>query len=138
MDDGSLEISEFTGEGYKPLIDFGQWRVAVLRWIDELLPERIEYMERHTQTDEVFVLLAGEATLYLGGRDLRVDGIHPQRMQPGKLYNVKQNAWHTVVMSRDATILIVENADTGEANSETWKLTEEQRRYIGDVSRSET
>lgn len=134
MDDKSLEISEFTGEGYKALIYFGAWRVAVLRWIESTTPEHIDFLERHTQTDEVFVLLEGQATLFLGGTGVAVDGIHPTPMQPGKLYNVKQNAWHSVVMSREASILIVENADTGEENSEYWNLTVEQRKALHKLS----
>jgi hypothetical protein len=133
MDEKSLEISEFTGEGYKPLIDFGAWRVALLRWIESIQPDNIEYMERHTQTDEVFVLLEGQATLFLGGIGLRVENIQPQQMEQGKLYNVKQNAWHSVVMSRDAAILIVENRDTGESNSEYFTLTEEQKCAIKEL-----
>ena len=61
-----LEIRSYTGEGYLPLIDFGAWRVAILRYIDELLPERLTHMQRHDETDEVFVLLAGRCILYLG------------------------------------------------------------------------
>ncbi len=137
MDDESIEISEYTGAGYKPLIYFGAWRVAILNWIDEIQPERIDYLERHTLTDEVFVLLKGQATLYVGGCKPEVVGIKTERMEPGKMYNVKQNAWHTVVMSQEASILIVEDADTGETNSEYWKLTEEQRRMIREYASSE-
>jgi ureidoglycolate hydrolase len=130
MDESLLEVREYTGEGYKPLIDFCAWRVAILRWIDELLPERIRSMERHTQTDEVFVLLEGQATLIVGGGGLTMGDIHAQVMEGGKLYNVKQNTWHTVLLSRDASILIVENQDTGEVNSEYCFLTEKQRQEI--------
>ena len=136
MDD-NLEIREYTGDGYKPLIYFGSWRVAVLRWIESILPDRLEYLERHTQTDEVFVLLGGWAILFLGGSGVKADGIHPQRMEQGKLYNVKQNTWHTVVMSREAMLLIVENADTGEANSEYWQLTQEQKQAIREIAKTD-
>jgi hypothetical protein len=66
MDEKLLEIREFTGIGYKPLIDYGTWRVAILRYIDELIPDQIERIERHNETDEVFVLLEGQAVLFLG------------------------------------------------------------------------
>jgi ureidoglycolate hydrolase len=134
MDQDNLEICEFSGEGYKPLIDFGNWRVAILRWIDSILPEKIDYMERHILTEEVFVLLDGQAVLFLGGKEASVDHITPQVMEPRKLYNVKQAAWHTISMSRDATILLVENRDTGEANSQYWPLTDPQRAVIRELS----
>lgn len=130
MDESLLEVKQYNGEGYHPLIDFHAWRVAILRWEQSMLPEKIEYMERHTQTDEVFVLLEGKATLILGGRQVSVEGVYPQVMGKGKLYNVKQNAWHTIIPSRDATILIVEERNTGEENTEFCNLPEEFRKEI--------
>jgi ureidoglycolate hydrolase len=137
MDENCLEIREFTGEGYKPLIDYGKWRVAFLRYLDELLAEHIERMERHLETDEVFVLLQGRAVLLLGGNGTGLDGVHPQPMEGGKLYNVKRNAWHAILLSRDATILLVENCDTGEQNTEYAVLSSGQRRQIVDLARGE-
>ena len=130
MDERYLEIGEYKGEGYQPLIQFGDWRVAILRWEQGLQAERIEFMERHTQTDEVFVLLEGQATLILGGINGTVEGVFPQEMENGKLYNVKQGVWHTVLLSRDASILIVEDRDTGKENTEYCKLIEEFRKEI--------
>lgn len=130
MEDHLLEIRDYHGEGYQPLIDFGSWRVAILRWEPGSRPEAIELMERHTQTDEVFVLLKGWATLLIGGNQGMVDVIQAEVMANEKLYNVKQNTWHTVLLSRDASILIVENRDTGEGNSEFFQLTAEQRQVV--------
>ena len=130
MEDQLLAIREYYGEGYQPLIDFGSWRMAILRWEPGSRAEEIEFMERHTQTDEVFVLLEGWATLIIGGNQGKVVDIQAEGMASGKLYNVKQNTWHTALLSRDASILIVENRDTGEGNSEFCQLTAEQRRVI--------
>jgi ureidoglycolate hydrolase len=133
MDDALLEIRQYTGEGYLPLIDFNTWRVAILRWEQASLPENIDMMERHTQTDEVFVLLEGQATLVLGGNSDQVDGIHPQVLVPCKLYNVKQNTWHSILLSRDVSILIIENRNTGEGNSEYCSLSPDFREEIIDL-----
>jgi ureidoglycolate hydrolase len=130
MDERILQIRQYEGDGYKPLIDFKSWRVAILRWAPFLRVDRLDSMERHTQTDEVFVLLHGQAWLVLGGNAPRVDGIFPYRLEAGNLYNVRQNAWHTVVMSQDASILIIEESNTGEANTEYCPLTEEFREEV--------
>ncbi len=133
MEENLLEIRQYNGEGYHPLIDFGAWRVAILHWEQSLLAEEIKLMERHTQTDEVFVLLEGQATLILGGRQGRVEGVYPQVMEKDKLYNVKRNAWHTVVLSRDASILIVEDRNTGKENTEFCILRGEFRKEIVEL-----
>jgi ureidoglycolate hydrolase len=137
MEEMMLEIHDFQGNGYKALIDYGEWRVAMLRYLEALQPDRIDSMERHSQTDEVFVLLKGQGVLVLGGNGKQVDSIYPQVMEPGKLYNVKCNTWHTILLSREAKILIVENKDTGAYNSEYTYLSTEQRSLIMKKAQNE-
>ncbi|MEZ0396335.1 MAG: hypothetical protein ABWK53_07920 [Anaerolineales bacterium] len=130
MNNQVVEVLEYDGIGYKPLVDYGQWRVAFLRYIDELRPDAIRFMERHVETDEVFVLLEGQAVLFLGGNEATITEMTPLVMKPGRLYNVKRNAWHTVVLSGDATILLVENRNTGRENTEYCDLNPQQRAFL--------
>lgn len=136
-DEKMLEIREFAGEGYRPLIDFNCWRVAILNYLDELHPEWIEKFERHTMTDEVFVLLQGKGILFLGEGETSLDHILSQVMEPGKLYNIKQNVWHSVVLSRDGSVLIIENNDTNQDNTDYAPLLPHQHRLIINVARTE-
>jgi mannose-6-phosphate isomerase-like protein (cupin superfamily) len=137
MDESILEIRDFDGEGFKPLIFFGSWRVAMLRYLDELKPDHIKAMERHMETDEVFVLLCGRGTLVLGGNASKCEGAIPQPMETGRLYNVKCKTWHAVLLSRDASVLLVENCDTGDQNSEYAELSLEQRAGILETAQQE-
>ncbi len=130
MDQRYVDILEYAGEGYKPLVDFGDWRVAVLRYINELKPDNIKEVERHTETDEVFVLIHGKGVLLVGGSGSKVDAIYPQVMEFGKLYNVKRNVWHNILLSLDASVLLVENRNTSKINSEYFSLTLDQRESI--------
>jgi hypothetical protein len=130
MNANLLEMHEYLGEGYKPLIDFNCWRVAVLRYLDELQPDKISYFERHNETDEVFVLIQGQAVLFMGEGGEVVESIHPITMQRGVLYNVKRGAWHAVALSRDATILLVENQNTARENSSYYNLSPEQSQFL--------
>ncbi|SRR5258706_15820709 len=137
MDETMLEICEFTGIGYKPLIDYGAWRVAILRYIDELIPEQVKHVERHKETDEVFVLLFGQAILFMGEGEAKIEKLTSVVMELGKMYNVKRNAWHVAVLSRDASILLVENRDTGIANTDYAPLSSELRKGLVETSRRE-
>jgi ureidoglycolate hydrolase len=134
MDETLLEIREFIDPGYKPVIDFGEWRVAILNFLDEILPERIESMERHNETDEVFVMLRGQGILFLGEGETQIQKVHSQVMEPGKIYNVKRSVWHTVVLSQDGSVLIVENRNTNRDNSSYSLLNSYQRRTIIETS----
>ena len=107
-----LEILDYTGEGYSTVMRYQRWRVAFLNYAARFDRELIKQVERHLLTDEVFVLLEGEATLIIGESETE----YP--MERHKLYNVKAGVWHAVAVSRDAKILIVENEDTSPANTE--------------------
>jgi hypothetical protein len=134
MNNNLLEILEFMGIGYKPMIDYGTWRVAILRYIDELIPNRIERLERHNETDEVFVLLAGSAILFIGEGESNINSLTPIVMELGKLYNVKCGTWHAAVLSLNASILLVENRDTGKANTEYAPLNDLLRHFLIETS----
>jgi hypothetical protein len=136
INESLLEIREYTGEGYMPVIDYGAWRAAILNYAEELLPQNITHMQRHDETDEVFVLLRGRCILFVGEGDERVTSIFAQDMEPLRMYNVKRSAWHTHTLSEDAMVLIVENRDTTEQNSPTYPLDKVQRKKLVDLSRA--
>ena len=122
-----LSIHAHEGPSYRPLIDFQAWRVALMNYDATLTPERIDRLQRHDQTDEIFVLLAGRCILFLGEGDAHVTRLHAVDMQPFQLYNVRRAAWHSHTFSPDARVLIVENSDTNDANSPFLDLTPAQR-----------
>lgn len=125
-----VEIKEYTGEGYKPVIDFESWRVAILNYIDELERPNIDNMQKHMESDEVFVLLKGECTLFIGGNGDAVGEIEPLPLEPFKMFNVKKGTWHTHTLEKDTMVLIVENRDTCDDNSPKQFLTLEQRQKL--------
>lgn len=125
-----LEIRDYDGDGYQPIIDYDAWRVAILRFHPELEPEAITTMQRHDKTDEVFVLLAGRCILFLGEGEAQIDALHAVDMQPLKAYNIKRGVWHTHTLNRDATVLIVENRDTHESNSPLTPLGDDHHDYL--------
>ena len=107
-----VEILYTMEEGYRPQVQFEAWRVAILRYADRFDRNSLTRLERHHLTDEVFVLLEGEATLIIG------DNCKECFMEMNKIYNVKKDVWHHIIVSRDARVLIVENDNTGLDNTE--------------------
>jgi len=130
-----LEIRDYNQAGYRPVVDFGQWRVALLNFSIDLLPENITAMQRHNMTDEVFVLLRGRCLLFIGEGRQSLTTIHAANMIPYTVYNVKQAVWHSHTLSEDAKVLVVENRDTTYDNSPFEALSPEQRRQIIGLSR---
>jgi hypothetical protein len=125
-----IEVREHDEPDYMPLIDYQSWRVALINYTTDYLPEKINRMQKHTETDEVFVLLTGRCILFLGEGDKGVTKVHALDMELYKLYNVKKGVWHSHTFSEDAKVLIVENRDTVYENSPFLDLSESQQREI--------
>jgi mannose-6-phosphate isomerase-like protein (cupin superfamily) len=110
--------------------------VALMNYTADLTPDKIIRMQKHTETDEVFVLLAGRCILFLGEGEDAVTSVHAVDMEPNKLYNVKRGAWHSHTFSEDAKVLIVENRDTVEENSPFVGLSAEQQNQVVKMTKT--
>ena len=119
-----VDVLEHTGEDYRPLIDFNGWRVAILNDAPKFRRETTPYLERHNETDEVFVLLEGACALYIGDGEGDSPGtIRLLPMEKKKLYNVKKGVWHNLIAAPGTSLLLVENADTTKKNSDYCPVT---------------
>lgn len=107
-----IEVYDYNGDDYQTAMRFGSWRVAYLNYGNEFSEENFEKIERHIESDEVFVLLKGKATLIIG------EDLHHVEMEPHKLYNVPKGVWHHIFTYEGTSVLIVENEDTGKENTE--------------------
>jgi len=81
------------------------------------------YLERHNETDEVFVLLEGACTLCIGYDDQSPGKIELFVMEKNKLYNVKHEVWYNLTAVAGTTLLIMESTDTSEVNSNYFSVT---------------
>ncbi len=134
-DSSLLQIREYTGVGYSPVVDSGTWRVAILRYIDELLPDRMDNLHSHAETEEVFILLKGRCILFLAGNKEKPGEIRAADLEKEKVYVVRKGCWHTHTLSEDAIVLIVENRDTDSGNTPHVPLPPEARRRISEITK---
>ena len=104
----NVTISRFDGTDFQVMTQFEGWKIGLLRHSQRF--SACCQMERHLKTDEVFVLLEGSATLYVEDETIPMDKC--------TVYNVKTGAWHHIVVSEDATVLVVENSNTSRDNTE--------------------
>jgi ureidoglycolate hydrolase len=132
LDTSLIDIQKYDGEGYMSLVTSGTWRVAVLNYLDALQPDRIKTMERHLSTDEVFVLVKGRAKVVVGGNDTGIGELSYYPMVIGEVTNIKQNTWHTIILSKNAHLIITENEDTGIANSQYCQIPTNLQQLVCD------
>jgi mannose-6-phosphate isomerase-like protein (cupin superfamily) len=103
-----IEEFSYTDEGWKVLMESGEWKIGMLRYNERF--GRFSELEKHNLTDEAFVLLAGSATLYTDSEQMN--------MKPLTVYNIPKGVWHHIVVSEDASVLVVENSNTSKENTE--------------------
>ncbi len=103
-----IEKHTFNGEDFKVAMEFEEWKIGLLRYSKRF--SVFDRLERHLLTDEAFILLDGEAVLYTDTEE--------ERMQKCVVYNIPKAVWHHIVVSKDATVMVVENKSTCDANTE--------------------
>jgi len=92
-------------------------------------------MERHNETDEVFVLMRGKSVLFVvtGQCERGIGKVINVEMEPLRVYNVKRGVWHVCALGPDAVVLVVENSGTGTSNSDYAQLMTDQRKLVMDA-----
>lgn len=108
-----MEKYTYNGEDFKAVLTTDGWKIGLLKFSERF--SKFGVLERHLKTDEVFVLLNGQATLYIKNED---GSITETAMESGIVYNVPAGEWHHIVVSGDALVMVVENSDTSKENTE--------------------
>lgn len=112
----NFELGLYHGIGYAPLFRSNHdWMVAVYNGTP--FPG---YLERHTTSDEAFILMAGRAILLVGDNGPDAASVLPVELAPFQAINIKLSVWHGLITSSDARVLIVENHDVTRDNSDYW------------------
>lgn len=111
--DEILTVSAHEAPDFQEVHTFGSWCVGVLNPVAKYLPEGVDYFERHTKSDEVFLLQQGICMLLLGGKGDRPAEIHGVILEPGKVYTVAKDGWHSCILLEDTRVFIVEEEENG-------------------------
>lgn len=107
-----IDVIEAGHEGYRTKYQNASWRVGMITPAERF--ENITYLERHNQTDEIFILLKGRAVLI--GREDEI--LYTIELEAGKLYCVPEGCWHNIRMYEDSVVAVIENSDTSGENTD--------------------
>ncbi len=117
---------EFEGEGLTRVFENEKWMVGIKNWKPANDVAGIDCIERHNETDELFVLLAGKCVLIYANEENGRLVFGAVDMQPNKVYNIPRSLWHNTVTTKDTKLILVEDSSTGMSNSDVLALTPEQ------------
>lgn len=118
-----LQEFDWTGEGFAPLVFTERWQAALLNWEPLFDRRNLDEIERHNLSDEVFVLLRGQAVLFTKAEG---GALQACELASDKIYNVPAGLWHNIVATRDVRFLIVENRDTHLHDTEIRPISAEE------------
>jgi len=121
---------EFAQKGMQRVFENEKWMVGIKNWKPENDITGIDRLERHNETDELFVLVAGLCTLvYANETD---DGFRfgAVKMEQQKVYNVPAGLWHNTITQKDTKMILIEDSNTSMVNSNTFYLNEEYIKTI--------
>lgn len=125
-----IEEYSYAGPGFRPILIRDGWQIGHLNFMPALRPGAIDRVERHKQTDEVFLLLRAAAAL-IGATETPAGlSWEVQRMRPGVTYNVPTSLWHTIAMTPDDVVVVVEKNGTHLNDVEYRNLTDADRRAL--------
>jgi hypothetical protein len=128
-----IEEYRHSNEGYNPYLIGPKWQVAQLNFLPDLAPNAIKKIDIHHNTDETFLLMAGQAVLIAA--EIQQNRIQYEviNMKPKVLYNIPKGCWHNVALSNDAEVLITEDANTHLGDYEFHYLKEEDQRKLYEL-----
>ena len=117
---------EFDGEGMSRVYENDKWTVGIKNWKPANDITGIDCLERHNETDELFVLLSGACTLVYANE---IDGkllLETVAMKANKVYNIPATLWHNTITQKDTKMILIEDSNTSMANSDILSLEPDQ------------
>ena len=99
------DIAECSRKGFTPVLQSDTWQIATIQYDTQYSKAGFDHMKRHMTTDEVFILMRGEAVLHTV-EDGKLESIH---VDAGKIYCVRKGTWHYLEVSQDAQLAVAEN-----------------------------
>lgn len=131
-------IEEYRHEdgGYNPFLIGPKWQVAQLNYDPSLAPDSIDKIDIHHKTDETFLLMDGQALLIAANINEGLPEFEVINMKPKVLYNIPKGCWHNIAMSKDAEVLITEDANTHLGDYEYYHFNSQEKEELKQLIKS--
>lgn len=116
----------FEGEGMKRVFENDKWTVGIKNWKPANDLANFDNLERHNETDELFVLLEGSCTLIFAKEKEGMLEMGAAKMQKNRVYNIPRTMWHNTITEPGTKLVLIEDVNTSMENSDILPLTQRQ------------
>ncbi len=121
-----IENYSYSEEGMKRVFENEKWTVGIKNWKPANDITGIDCLERHNQTDELFVLVSGSCTLIFANEAEKGYKFESVKMEQNKVYNIPATLWHNTITCKDTKMILIEDSNTSMSNSDILSLNAEQ------------
>ena len=105
-------------KGFCPVVEAKNYACVFITHDTQYMYGEVQKMKRHNDSDEVFALVSGHATLLT-----MVDGVFTETpLEKGCAYMVETGTWHALAVSEDAMLFVTENSDVIPEHSDILSL----------------
>ena len=118
-----LEIINNTPSGFSPIIKNSNFLCAFITHSPMYSEGKVLKMKRHNDTDEVFVLLSGDAVLLT--RDNDKEKCQVTKLSVCTTYIVKAGTWHYLALSNNGKVFVTESGAINPDNTDTIDVSSE-------------
>lgn len=126
----NIKAYAFDGEGMTRVFENKKWMVGIKNWKPMNDISGIDRLERHHETDELFVLISGTCTLLYANEGENGLDIGCVKMEQGKVYSIPAGLWHNTVTEKSSKLVLIEDSVTCAQNSSELLLDEKQLNAI--------
>lgn len=112
-----LTINKPEKSGFDIFLSNEDFKCAFITAHDQYSFGRIKKIKRHNDSDEVLVLLQGNAKLVTA--ESLDEEFAKTALQPNVAYNVNKSTWHYLAVSNDAILFVAENGRVSCENTDT-------------------
>jgi mannose-6-phosphate isomerase-like protein (cupin superfamily) len=125
-----IQAYAFDGEGMGPVYKNGKWMVGIKNFKPVNAIDKLNSLERHNKTDELFGLMEGSCTLVSAVETENGLSFETTVMERGHIYSIPATLWHNTITTPGTKMVLIEAPDTSMENSEVIELTDGQRAEI--------
>ena len=119
-----LTISKPQKNGFDVFISNKNFKCAFITTHKQYSYGKINFVKRHNDSDEIYVLLKGNATI-LTSDDIN-QTFSKTVLSNHIAYNVKCGTWHHLAVSNDALIFVAESGAVSPENTDTADISKKE------------
>ncbi|WP_031442315.1 hypothetical protein [Arenibacter algicola] len=117
-------------KGYHPFIIEDGWQLAKLNYTEDQHIDKINQLDVHLETDEVFVAIAGKSVLIAAIIINNEPHFELEPMKINQIYNIPKGVWHNIAMEKGSEVLIAEKSNTHVADFEHFALSNSKKKEL--------